>query len=226
MQSESTDKFQREKVNGTTTRVTPPTPSFTWPLATTKPREPARWRPPAPPAQLAPLPRVARASVPPPIVEPARPVEPVQPVHIERVQPEPVRVEPVQRAPVRVEPVLPEPVRVDPVQPEPVSVEPVQRAPIRVEPVRVEPARVEAVRVEAAARDFVPEAPIAFGASMLQARTRRSKAAAVYVPPVADDSIGSSTFGAGVLQARRGTNKLFVIAMLLAVLAVVALILR
>src|SRR3569623_1854091 len=35
-----------------------------------------------------------------------------------------------------------------------------------------------------------------------------------------------STFGAGVLGARRGTNKFFVVAVLLAVLAVVALVLR
>ena len=42
-----------------------------------------------------------------------------------------------------------------------------------------------------------------------------------------DEPIGSmSTFGAGVLQARRGPNKFFIVAVLLAVAAIAALILR
>jgi hypothetical protein len=165
-----------------------PSGSFTWPLATAKPRDPSPWKPPAPPARSsapvvkvpAQLARVPKATAPPPVkVEPVVQVEPVR-------EPEPQR-EP-EPAPIAVAPapivVAPEPIAV---APEPVVVPP--------EPVRIEPVR---------------EAPV-FGSSMLQAKKR---SAAIDVPAIDTATASSMTFGSGMLQARKGGNKVLLIAVI------------
>ncbi|HEY6035964.1 MAG TPA: hypothetical protein VIV58_16930 [Kofleriaceae bacterium] len=145
----------------------PPAPSFTWPLAPSKPR--ARTPITAKPvgqAPLAPLPRVPRASVPPPMA-----VEPV------RAAPAPVEVVPAWIEPVRVEP----------------------------PPIQVEPAPV-----------YVAPAP---ALPEIEPETDRD-------PEPFTELAAMSTFGAGVLNARRGPNKFFLFALLLAAIAVGVLLLR
>ena len=102
---------------------------------------------------------------------------------------------PVEPEPVRVEPAL---VRVEPVRVEPVRVEPVRVEP---EPVQAAPAWVEPVRIVALEPEPEPE-----------------------TESIAEPLDSMSTFGAGILQARRGPNKLFLFAVLLAVVAIGALV--
>jgi hypothetical protein len=128
-----------------------------------------------------------------------------------RVEPAPARVAP----PVQVAP-QPAPVRVAP-QPAPVPMPvPVQAAPVPargaaapawIEPVLVEPAPVAPMRVEPV---FLEPEP-----ATLEDDEPLADLAAL-------DSM--SSFGAGILQARRGPNKFFIFAALLAALAIGALI--
>jgi len=96
--------------------------------------------------------------------------------------------------------------------PPPMVAEPV--APLRVEVARpwMEPVRVEPPPILV---ESEPE-PVFYEA---EPETDRD-------PEPFPELAAMSTFGAGVLGARRGTNKFFVVAVLLAVIAVVALVLR
>jgi len=123
---------------------------------------------------------------------------------------EPVRVEPPKPV-VRVEPVYvapPPPVVVAPAKPAEV-------APAWIEPVRVEPPPIVVeAEPEPALEDsfFVPESgPMTLEDDM----------------PVDHGGLDTmSTFGAGVLNQKRGANKFFIFVALLAVAAIVALIVR
>jgi hypothetical protein len=207
--------------------ATPSPASFSWPLSTAKPQTPGPWKPPAAPkatpsprpitsppsarvsippitakpaapATMAPLPRVPRATAPPPAAAAAAAPEPVV-VHV------PARVEPAP-APVVV---APAPLVVAPVAP--VVVAPVVVAPV--EPVR-EPEPVRAALIAPT------PAPAAFGSSMLQSHTRKPKKSAD-LPAVDLPALGPvPTFGAGMLQARKGNGKLIVIAIVLAIASI------
>jgi hypothetical protein len=103
--------------------------------------------------------------------------------------------------------VAPQPV---PVQVAPVPVQ-VAAAPAWIEPVRVEPAPVAPMRVEPVYLEPEPE---------LEPATLEDDEPLVGLAAL--DSM--SSFGAGILQARRGPNKFFIFAALLAALAIGALI--
>lgn len=94
---------------------------------------------------------------------------------------------------------------------------PMVAEPVAPPPVEVAPPWMESVRVEPPPIVIEPEPEPVFYEP--EPETDRD-------PEPFPELAAMSTFGAGVLGARRGTNKFFVVAVLLAVIAVVALVLR
>ncbi|HUJ63524.1 MAG TPA: hypothetical protein VLX92_33725, partial [Kofleriaceae bacterium] len=176
-------------------------------LAAAKPREPGTWKPPSPPPKAAtvrPIPSLAPARL-------ERPAARAAVIAKVDVVPTLARVEPVEPPPEHGEPaavhVEPAPVPPEPApEPAPVEVE----VSVDVEPIAVEPPVAPPVAVEAPSR---------VGAGMLHARSRRARRAELPMPAPGAPT-GAPTFGASVLQARRGNRKLIAAVVVVTALAI------